>query len=196
MDWIISLIAVLVSMVTVIISYLSNRETLKNASSNMIVDHKIQFRMSVWQDIISLSDKLLIITNRDHFERLFNNMLVAKKNVSQSQEVLLNEINENCEMIRSSVFNLCAKIKIIDMPNKPLRDRIRKYADDIIAVYKEIQIFYLNEKATKEKYDEMVLSISSFGERSEVFSHTMQNYIAELQNKLFEINNEKKKDGK
>ena len=185
-EWIISLAAVLVSMVTIIISYLTNKENLKHASSNMVSERKLDFRVSVWKEIIDISDKLLLATNYDHFERLINTAVVGKNN-DTSDEVVLNVINDDCENIRSLVFNLCSRIKVLDMPNKALRDRIRKYGNDVIDIYKKLQEFYLDRNATRSAFDGIVRTAQTFADRSKTFSRTMQDYISELQNRLFGI---------
>lgn len=187
LEWIISLVAVAVSMVTIIISYLTNKENLKHASFTMTAERRLDFNVSVWNDIIDLSEKLLLATNQDHFERLMNIIVAGKSNDTKDEDIL-NEINGDCEAIRSIVFNLCAKIKVIDRENKVLRDKIRVYSGDVIDIFKRFQEFYLNKRASKSEYDKIVAEAVAFGKRSEKFSHGMQDYISELQNRLFEIN--------
>ncbi len=188
MEWVISLVAVIVSLVTIVISYLTNRENLKHASKGMVSAHRIEFNIEVWKDIIDLSEKLLNVTNRDRYEQ-FVNIAVAGKTNDVKDEVVLNDINNNCETIGSLVFNLCAKIKVLDRPNKELRDRIRNYAKDIVSAYKDLQKFYLDKYATRADYEKIAARAEEFSVRGDNFSHHMQNYISELQNILFETEN-------
>ncbi len=191
LEWIISLVAVLVSLVTIIISYLTNKENLKNASDNILSERGIDFKISVWNDIIDLCDKLVLATNSDHLEQ-FVNITVAGKTNDTKDEDILNSLNENCEQIHSMTFRLCAKIKVLDMQNTELRNKIRAYAHDVIALYKQMQDFYLKKNATKEEYNDIVRGVNEFGIRGVTFSHTMQDYISELQGKLFDTNKRRK----
>lgn len=190
-EWIISLVAVIVSLVTIIISYLTNKENLKNASENMLSEHGIDFKVSVWNDIIDLCDKLVLVTNSEHLER-FVNITVAGKSNDTKDEDILNSLNENCEQIHSMMFRLCAKIKVLDGENTELRNKIRGYAQDVISLYKQMQAFYLKKNATKDEYNDIVRGVNEFEIRGITFSHTMQDYISELQEKLFDTDKRRK----
>lgn len=192
-EWIISLAAVVTSLVTVVVSYLMNKETMKNASENMLTERGIDFRVSIWNDIVELSDKLVLETNADHLEQFVNIVVAGKSNDTKDEEIL-NRLNANCEQVRSLVFLLCSKIKAVDGASDELISRIRNYAQDIISLYKQMQTFYLNKNATKDEFKIIVENVNAFEQRSLTFSHTMQDYVSTLQTKLFST--DKRKDKK
>lgn len=184
-DWIISLAAVLVSMLTIVISYLSNRETLKHASLNNLSEHKMNFNESVWKDIIDLSDKLLLLTNRDHFERLAN-IVIAAKTQSEGKERILNTINEECAKVRSVCFNLTFRIKTLDPTNTALIERIDRYSTDVVDTFKGLQQYYLDEGHDPEKYSKILTNADLLSTKETAFRDYMLEYVAKLQKKLFE----------
>ena len=184
MDWIISLVAVLVSLATIIISYFTNRENLKNASQNMISEHVMEFRIAVWNDIISLSDKLVLETAKEHLEKSVNLAMESKKTERGDGEVL-GVLQEECEQVRSTAFHLRTKITTIDENGGELTQKIGDYCNDVLKIYEELQSFYIAEKPRSSQFDSIVERIEEFEERNLNFSNIMQKYIVDIQSKLF-----------
>ena len=109
MEWIISLAAVAVSLVTIIVSYLTNRENLRSSSENIVNEHELAFRIEVWKEVIDLADALSQETGRATYERLLD-ISVGVKNSEGDEERLNNALNEISALdrrIRSLVLD-CA----------------------------------------------------------------------------------------
>lgn len=193
MDWVISLVAVLVSLVTVVISYLTNRENLKNASQNMLTEHAMKFRVSVWGDIILLCDKLVQLTGLEHFERAANLVATVKSDPSAPVADTLEKLQAECEQIRSTVFQLCAKASTLDDDPKELLDNLHRYGKDAVGIYERLENFCVAARPTRAEYDAIVAEINKFGERNLNFSHGMQEYIVSLESDIFGSGKENKK---
>ena len=183
-DWIISLAAVLVSMVTVVIGYFTNRENLRYSRLNVLSERRLDHQLGMWKEVIEISDKLLQATDSAHIERTINSVLAFHRDNRDGEEVILNEINDHCETIRSLDLNLCARIKALDPGEEELQKRLERYVDDVISVYRRLQDFHLNQD--RAEYDAIVASAAEFEQRNKIFSRTMRDYIAKLPDRLFE----------
>lgn len=187
MDWVISLVAVLVSLVTVVISYLMNRENLKHASKNMMTEHMMDFKVSVWNDVISLCDKLVQLTSIEHLERSVNLVVAEKMNDERegNEERILATLQEESEQIRSCVFHLGTKASTLDDDATELLDGLRKYGSDVVSIYENLQKFCISDHPSQEQYDLIVEAVNGFETRNLNFSHGMQKYIMELHTEMF-----------
>lgn len=183
MDWIISLAAVLVSMLTIVISYLTNRENLRHARQNALDEHRMSFNETIWKEIIDLADALAELVNHDAYERLANSVILAKSNEEGKDEVL-NAVSEVCSRVNSKAFNLCTRIKALDRENTALIDRILRYAEDVVRIVKTLEEYFLGRGAT---YHQISENAATLREKEAAFRSFMLNYAAELQDGLFDM---------
>lgn len=188
-NWIVSLAATLVSLVTVIVSYFTNKENLKSTSRNLTSARDIDFKIKVWHEIIDQCEELVTVTNAEHLEQCANITIAGKTN-EVSDEEILSKLNSNCEHIHSLMFKLCLNIRALDNDSDTLLEEIRTYARNVIELYRNMQEFYLDSNATREQYKQIVAGVNEYTTKGVEFSHNMQDYISLLQDKLFSAANE------
>lgn len=180
MEWIISLAAVFVSFATMVISYLTNRENLKNARENMLSERAIEFKVGVWNETIALCNQLVLVTNTNHLEKSVNIAISGLETDGNAEEVL-NHINESCEEIYSLTFTLSVKTQTLNENCEEFSKKITSYRDEAIALYETIEQFYKRNLS----YAEMVSAMKDFQKRADAFSKELQDYVFMLKDKIF-----------
>lgn len=140
LNWIISLVAVLVSMVTVIVSYFMNKDTLNHASKDLIVDKTVSLNTEIWKDCINTCNNIILKTSGENFEKYLN-IILLNKNANKFDESVLNKINEEIASIHSLSFYICANVSAIDTKFEQQKIQIINFTYKAIEVFKNLQEF-------------------------------------------------------
>lgn len=187
MEWIISLAAVAVSLVTIIVSYLTNRENLRSSSENIVSEHELAFRIEVWKEVIDLADALSQETGRATYERLLD-ISVGVKNSEGDEERLNNALNEISALdrrIRSLVFGLRSKIGVLDEHNDVTTEKIRAYGGEACGMCRALRSFCLDADAGADEFDALKTRAKALVSANEDFTENMRRYISRPEESVF-----------
>lgn len=183
MEWIISLVAVLVSMVTVIVSYFSNRDSIRSAEYIMKQSSLMGVNRELWKDFFALSSEIMLKTEPEMFTKMINDIAILKmKNEKNDEQV--NAIGEIKASIKQLGFNITTyyHLFIPDVDNDFDRST-KEYITAALLILDDIQNFYFSEEIDDAYYGRI-------HERIEEFDSPKQAYLDELQRSIIKVQQE------
>lgn len=185
MDWIVSLVAVLVSMVTVIVSYMINKATIKSNEYVMQKSNMLAIDKEMWNKFFDNCEELVQITDSEIFIKFINDIIILK-NQNMQDDKYVNSLNDIKVKVKQHAFNIVTYYDIFNSANcDELRASTNEYVAHVVKVLDYVQAFYFGQEFNERIVSKLHNFIDEFQVIHADYEKLLQSKIVEIKKNIY-----------
>lgn len=182
---IIALVAVCVSAITVLVSFLTNKINLSHAAKMKDKDLVYEHRHDCWYKLIDVTDKYCDLILMESIKKVYNEIAVLKSN-EQEDHGIINRINGIISQIRTLSYKCEIYHKAAISGDSGFIAHLHQISSDAINFFETLQRLYHSDYETAVSMSEQIRELfPAYDERANNFLEVAKTEICSMEIKDF-----------